>query len=158
MVLWGVSAALAAPVELTRDGNVIRGTTELEVPAPALIELVRDPVRVGAASGSDMRYIRLDPVAGCDVLEVAIPTFLGRIGGEVRACDTPTGSSVVMTRSSQFKTYRYAWTVEALDETRSRLTYEMTIALSLPVPASFLWKSTSDGIRDSLATLQSWRP
>ncbi|MBX2802075.1 MAG: hypothetical protein KTR31_30620 [Myxococcales bacterium] len=158
--MWWVLAAtaMASDVTVSRTGSVVLGSVELDVPAEPLQALVRDPVAVAAATGSDMRYTALGQQKGCQELELGIPTFLGLIGGVVRACDTAEGSAVTMLQSKSFKTYAYTWIVEPLGAERSKLTYRMEVESSLPVPRSMMWRQTSRGVEDALTALQSWRP
>lgn len=155
LMLLGPATARAEGPTVTVQGATVHGSMYLDVPPQRFIDALQDPAwegRVGANGTTAEIKGRIGP---CQHVAYVAPNPILTATYELERCPRPDGWESSHLTSNAFHAYHSRW--RAVPEgTGARVTYEVTMDVSLWVPDSFVRGATRKSLGKMLERMVAW--
>ena len=155
MLLMSLSLALAADPTVEVEGNTIRGSVDIAVPAKRFLAELKDPEWESRVSGTSTRATLKGREGSCQQVAFVSPNPIIEARYEVKRCPTSDGWSASLIESNAFSTYASSWKVVDREGGAS-ITYQVELETSLWVPNSLVRSETRRSVKKMLRSMAAW--
>jgi hypothetical protein len=143
-LLW-IGIVWAAEPEVTvLDDGTVRGVIEMAAPPETVRALVSDPVALRRATRATG-----EASAQQDGSCMLVASVSPQASYTSRSCPTSDGWVETLVSSEQLREFSARWRVEP-SATGSRVSYELAVTPSMPVPAAVVRYTLKSSVRDVL--------
>jgi hypothetical protein len=148
-------SALAADPSAWTDGNVVRGTVTVPVPAATIRGHMTDPLWLPKLDESNTEVTVREQDGACLILDCVSPSTLLTVRYTVRRCPTTEGYKATLIESNAFSSCTAEWRITDEGE-GARMSYALDAVTSLPVPQSWARGGMKKAIGKLMKRLDAW--
>jgi hypothetical protein len=143
-LLWIGAVFAGEPEVVVLSDGTVRGVLEMAAPPETIRALVTDPVALRRATQA-AGQASAQPDGSCMIVASVGP----QASYTSRSCPTADGWVETLVSSEQMSAFSARWRVEPT-ATGSRVSYELAVTPTLPVPAMIVRTTLKSSVRDVL--------